>query len=147
MGMSVASAGGGRSKRRRTRRLAPNSEINVTPFVDVMLVLLIVFMVAAPLLTVSVPVDLPKTAGAASQADVKPITVSVQKDGATFIGEEPYALAELAAKLKAMEAEAGGKPILVKGDKDAAYGTLLEVMGALSAAGFTKLGLVGVPKG
>ena len=147
MGMSVASAGvaGGR-RRRRSRRLAPNSEINVTPFVDVMLVLLIVFMVAAPLLTVGVPVELPETAAQQIQSDVKPITVSVQKDGQVHIGEEPYPLAEVVAKLRAMDEAAGGKPIYVRGDKASDYGTVLEVMGALSAAGFTKIGLVGVPK-
>ena len=147
MGMSVASAGGVGGRRRRARRLQPQSEINVTPFVDVMLVLLIVFMVAAPLLTVGVPVELPKTEAQAIQSDAKPITVSVQADGSVFIGEEPYALEEVAAKLKAMTEAAGEKPIYVRGDKASDYGSVLDVMGTLSAAGFTKIGLVGVPKG
>ena len=148
MGMSVASAGGVGGRRRRARRLQPQSEINVTPFVDVMLVLLIVFMVAAPLLTVGVPVELPKTEAQAIQSDAKPITVSVQADGSVFIGEEPYALEEVAAKLTAMTAAAAGeKPIYVRGDQASDYGTVLQVMGTLSAAGFTKIGLVGVPKG
>ena len=146
MGMSVSSSGVSGGRRRRSRRLAPNSEINVTPFVDVMLVLLIVFMVAAPLLTVGVPVELPKTDGAQSQSDVKPITVSVQADGSVFIGEEPYELEQVVPKLQAMTQAAGEKPIYVRGDKASDYGSVLQVMGALSQAGFTKIGLVGVPK-
>ena len=149
MGMAMASSGGGggRGRRRRTRRLQPNSEINVTPFVDVMLVLLIVFMVAAPLLTVGVPVELPETAGAQTQSDAKPITVSIQADGSVFIGEEPYRLDQVVPKLRAMTQAAGSKPIFVKGDKASDYGAVLAVMGELSAAGFSKIGLVGVPKG
>ena len=147
MGMSVSSSGVSGGRRRRTRRLQPNSEINVTPFVDVMLVLLIVFMVAAPLLTVGVPVELPKTAASQIQSDAKPITVSVQADGSVFIGEEPYALEQVVPKLRAMTEAAGAKPIYVRGDKASDYGSVLQVMGALNAAGFNKIGLVGVPKG
>ena len=147
MGMSVASSSVSGGRRRRSRRLAPQSEINVTPFVDVMLVLLIVFMVAAPLLTVGVPVELPRTEASQIQSDAKPITVSVQADGSVFIGEEPYALDQVVAKLKAMTQAAGTKPIYVRGDKATDYGTVLDVMGTLSSAGFTKIGLVGVPKG
>ena len=146
MGAAVASSGGGGSRRRRSRRLQLNSEINVTPFVDVMLVLLIVFMVSAPLLTVGVPIDLPETKGAQLASDTRPITVSVQGDGKVFLGESVIPLEELAPKLKAITANAAEKPIFVRGDKSASYGDVLVVMGALQGAGFAKIGLVGLPK-
>ena len=147
MGAAVATGGGGGgSRRRRARRLAPNAEINVTPFVDVMLVLLIVFMVSAPLLTVGVPVNLPETQGSQLDADVKPITVSVQGDGKVFLQETVIPVEELAAKLRAVTANASEKPVFVKGDKTASYGDVLQVMGALQGGGFTKVGLVGLPK-
>ena len=145
MGASLASAGSG-GTRRRKRRMAPQSEINVTPFVDVMLVLLIVFMVSAPLLTVGVPVNLPETKGAQLASDAKPITVSVRSGGEVYVQETAIPVAELAAKLKAITANASEKPIYVRGDKAATYGDVLNVMGALQGAGFTKIGLVGLPK-
>ena len=147
MGAALATGGGGGgSRRRRARRLAPNSEINVTPFVDVMLVLLIVFMVSAPLLTVGVPVDLPETRGSQLPSDTKPITVSVQGNGKVFLQETAIPVEELSAKLRAVTANASEKPIFVKGDKTATYGDVLAVMGALQGGGFTKIGLVGLPK-
>ena len=130
--------------RRRSRRGARMSEINVTPFVDVMLVLLIVFMVAAPLLTVGVPVDLPKTA-AKPLDDVSrvPAEVIVDAAGAVYLDDEPSSVAELPAKLRAHFGDDGetGR-VFIRGDTAAAYGTVMQVMGALNAEGFRNIGLV-----
>ena len=142
--MTREKRGGRRGRRRALGR--PMSEINVTPFVDVMLVLLIVFMVSAPLLTVGVPVDLPETRGSQLPSDTKPITVSVQGNGKVFLQETAIPVEELSAKLRAVTANASEKPIFVKGDKTATYGDVLAVMGALQGGGFTKVGLVGLPK-
>lgn len=146
MGMSAGSWGGGgrRGNRRGRRHSQPISEINVTPFVDVMLVLLIIFMVAAPLLTSGVPVDLPKTAAKALNVDVKPITISVDGQGRLFLQEDEIAEADLIVKLTAL-ADAGSgfdERILVRGDRTSNYGTVLKVMGTISSAGYKKIGLV-----
>lgn len=146
MGMSVGSWGGGgrRGSRRGRRHSQPISEINVTPFVDVMLVLLIIFMVAAPLLTSGVPVDLPKTAAKALNVDTKPITISVDGEGRLFLQEDEIAAADLVTKLSAL-ADAGAgfdERILVRGDRASNYGAVLKVMGTISSAGYKKIGLV-----
>ena len=143
MGMSVPSARtGGNGRRRRGRRHALISEINVTPFVDVMLVLLIIFMVAAPLLTVGVPIDLPETQARALNADTQPITVSVDGEGRVYLQETEIAIDEVVPKLEAI-AEAGyNERIYVRGDRSADYGTVMRVMARISAAGFRNLGLV-----
>ena len=148
MGMSVKSGGGGGGRRRRVRSHAPMSEINVTPFVDVMLVLLIVFMVAAPLLTAGVPLELPSARGNQLQAQKRePIIVSVAKDGKIYLGEERVAaltLAQLADKLKVVAKARGGteEPIFVRGDTAANYGVVARVMARIKDAGFNKLSLV-----
>jgi biopolymer transport protein TolR len=127
---------------RPARRRRPLSEINVTPFVDVMLVLLIVFMVTAPLLTVGVPVDLPKTRAQALGQDREPLSVTVKRDGKVYIQNTPVAEDELAAKLTAIAANGYDQRIFVRGDRAVDYGRVMAVMGLLSAAGFTHIGLV-----
>ena len=145
MGMSVgnSSAGrGSRGHRRRGRHHGLMSEINVTPFVDVMLVLLIVFMVAAPLLTVGVPIDLPETQAKALNAETQPITISVNKDGQVYLQETEVAIEEIVPKLEAIAKTGYEERIYVRGDTAAAYGTVMKVMARVSAAGFRNLGLV-----
>lgn len=137
MAAGVQSRDHGRRSRRR-----PMSEINVTPFVDVMLVLLIVFMVTAPLLTVGVPVDLPKTRAQALGQDREPLAVTVKRDGRIFIQNTPVGEDELVAKLAAIAANGYDQRIFVRGDKSVDYGRVMQVMGLLSAAGFTHIGLV-----
>ncbi|HEV2652336.1 MAG TPA: protein TolR [Rhizomicrobium sp.] len=131
-----------RERGRRGARRRPMAEINVTPFVDVMLVLLIVFMVTAPLLTAGVPVDLPKTRAQALGQDREPLSVTVKRDGSIFLQNTPVAEQELVAKLTAISANGYDQRIYVRGDKSVDYGRVMEVMGLLSAAGFTHIGLV-----
>jgi biopolymer transport protein TolR len=142
MGMSVGTAAKGGSRRRRGRRNAPMSEINVTPFVDVMLVLLIIFMVAAPMLTVGVPIDLPESRANALNSDTQPITVSVNSEGAIFIQETEVPLDEVVTRLEAIAATGYEERIYVRGDQSADYGTVIQVMARISAAGFSNMGLV-----
>jgi biopolymer transport protein TolR len=127
---------------RRSRRRRPISEINVTPFVDVMLVLLIVFMVTAPLLTVGVPVDLPKTRAQALSQDREPLSVTIKSNGQIFLQNTPVAEGDLVPKLTAIAANGYDQRVFVRGDKSVDYGRVMEVMGMLSAAGFTHIGLV-----
>ena len=127
--------------RGRMRRRAM-AEINVTPFVDVMLVLLIVFMVTAPLLTVGVPVDLPKTKAPALGQEREPLSITVKRDGTIFLQKEPVAQSVLVEKLTAIAANGYNQRIFVRGDDQANYGKVMEVMGLLAAAGFTHIGLV-----
>ena len=126
MGMSVGMAGrGGRGHRRRGRHHALMSEINVTPMVDVMLVLLIIFMVAAPLLTVGVPIDLPDTQAKAMNADTQPITVSIDAAGKIFLQETEIPIDELVAKLQAISKTGYEERIFIRGDKATDYGTAM----------------------
>jgi biopolymer transport protein TolR len=118
------------------------AEINVTPFVDVMLVLLIVFMVTAPLLTVGVPVDLPKTRAQTLGQDREPLSVTVKRDGRVFLQNTPIEQDQLVERLKAIASNGYDQRIFVRGDKAVDYGRVMEVMGLLSAAGFTHIGLV-----
>jgi biopolymer transport protein TolR len=117
-------------------------EINVTPFVDVMLVLLIIFMVTAPLLTVGVPIELPESKGQQLQSNKEPLTISVQRDGRFYIQETEVKLDEIAPKLKAIAKGGYDEQIFVRGDKGIDYGTVMRVMGRIKAAGFTKVSLV-----
>jgi len=143
MAMQVGSGDAGGSRRgRRRRRNAPMNEINVTPMVDVMLVLLIIFMVAAPLLTVGVPIDLPETQAKALEGDTEPITISVNAAGEIFIQETPITIEEIVPKLEAIATSGYEERIYVRGDQDADYGTMMKLMGRISAAGFKRLGLV-----
>ncbi|MBN9042787.1 MAG: protein TolR [Rhizobiales bacterium 62-47] len=141
MNMAGASGGGGRGRRRRA---APMAEINVTPMVDVMLVLLIIFMVSAPLLTVGVPLDLPQTQAKSLDQDKNPLTLSVNLKGQVFLNDTEIPIDDLVPKLKAItEARAGlDERIFVRGDKKVDYGTVMKVMGRLSSAGFRRVALV-----
>ncbi len=136
----AARPSGGR--RSRARRHAPMHEINVTPFVDVMLVLLIVFMVTAPLLTVGVPLELPETRGQQLQTSKEPLTISVQRDGRFYIQETEVKLDEIGPKLRAIAKSGYEEQIFVRGDKGIDYGTVMRVMGRIKSAGFTKVSLV-----
>jgi biopolymer transport protein TolR len=143
MGMSVGTAGrGGRGHRRRGRHHGLISEINVTPFVDVMLVLLIIFMVAAPLLTVGVPIDLPETRANAMNPETQPITISVNENGQIYLQETEIPLDEVVAKLSAIATTGYEERIYVRGDKTTNYGIVMQVMARIQAAGYTKIGLV-----
>jgi biopolymer transport protein TolR len=142
MGMSGGSAGvSGRSRHRRRPVMA---EINVTPMVDVMLVLLIIFMVSAPLLTVGVPIDLPQTQAKSLDQDKEPLALSVNDKGQVFLQNTEIKVEELVPKLKAITEARGGldERIYVRGDKKVDYGTVMRVMGRLSAAGFRRVALV-----
>jgi biopolymer transport protein TolR len=130
---------GSRGRRRRSPAM---SEINVTPFVDVMLVLLIVFMVTAPLLTVGVPVDLPKTRAPALGQDKEPLSVTIAKNGKIYLQKEVVTEDQLVPKLQAISQNGYDQRIFVRGDKSVDYGRVMEVMGLLSQAGFTHIGLV-----
>ena len=138
--MSVAYSG---RRRRRSKRNAPVNEINVTPFVDVMLVLLVIFIASYKFLTVTgVPVDLPKTQAKSISLESQPISISVQKDGSIFLQETPITLEELVPKLGNI-AKAGYKERLyVRGDTVTNFGNVMKVMGALNRAGYKKIGLV-----
>lgn len=143
MGMNLAGAASGRGRGRR-RRAAPMAEINVTPMVDVMLVLLIIFMVSAPLLTVGVPLDLPQTQAKSLDQDKEPLTLSVNVKGQVFLNNTEIDINELVPKLKAITDARGGldERIFVRGDKKVDYGTVMKVMGRLSAAGYRHVALV-----
>jgi biopolymer transport protein TolR len=130
---------GSRGKRKRSPAM---SEINVTPFVDVMLVLLIVFMVTAPLLTVGVPVDLPKTKAPALGQDKEPLSITVAKDGKIYLQKEVVTADALVPKLQAISQNGYDQRIFVRGDKTVAYDRVMVVMGLLASAGFTHIGLV-----
>jgi len=118
------------------------SEINVTPMVDVMLVLLIIFMVAAPLLQVGVPIELPQAKGKQLESNKEPLVISVKADGNVYIGETAVTLDEIAPKLKAIAKNGFDEQIFVRGDKGVTYGTVMKVMGRISAGGFRKVSLV-----
>lgn len=142
-GVMKSDDGGGQRRRRRTRRTQPMAEINVTPFVDVMLVLLIIFMVAAPLLTVGVPVQLPETAAnALPSEEEEPLTVTLTAEGALLIQNTETPKADLIARLRGIAAERDSDRIYLRADGTNAWNRVAEVMGALNAAGFNNIGLV-----
>ncbi|HYC74295.1 biopolymer transporter ExbD [Brevundimonas sp.] len=143
MAMGGTGGAGGHVRGRRRARKRPLSEINITPLVDVMLVLLIIFMISAPLLSAAVPVDLPDTEASAVDSVSEPVVVTVGRDGEIFVGETAVAWEDLVARVS----EAGGpdardKPISLRGDGRAPYQAVMRVMARLSTAGFTKLNLV-----
>jgi biopolymer transport protein TolR len=143
----MAAAGGGRAggRGRRGRRgggSKPMSDINVTPMVDVMLVLLIVFMVAAPMMTVGVAIDLPETQAKQMNTESQPITVSVTPDGQIFIGDTAVSETDLITRIAAVAVNGTEDRIFVRGDGAATYGAVMKVMGTLSGAGYTKIGLI-----
>ncbi len=139
-----AFAAGGRGRRRRSGRgrRGALSEINVTPLVDVMLVLLIVFMISAPLLTVGVPVELPKTEAGSLQDQTEPLTVSIRADGSIYVKEDEIPFANLGPRLREMAGPDHSKPIYVRGDAKAPYGTIAQVMAALQASSFSAINLI-----
>ena len=140
--MKQAAETGGNHRRRR-RRAQPMSEINVTPFVDVMLVLLIIFMVAAPLMTVGVPVELPKTAANALPTDdEEPLTVTITAEGLVMIQNTEVPEEELVAKLQAIAAERTSDRVYLRADGANEWNRVAEIMGALNAGGFSNIGLV-----
>jgi biopolymer transport protein TolR len=153
MAMNVASSSGGGG--RRGRRKPVMAEINVTPMVDVMLVLLIIFMVAAPLLTVNIQVDLPKAAGGtASNADTAPLELTVKKTGGgscvskvdVYLGDTQIAMNELGAKIKAIKESKGGEPVVkIRGDRDTCYSDMMKVLGLARDAGY-RASIVVVPE-
>ena len=131
------------SRRRHSRRSAPMSEINVTPFVDVMLVLLIIFMVAAPMLTVGVDVELPKSAANALESEnEEPLTISITKDGEIVLQTSTVPREELVTRLKGVAAERSSNRIFLRADGAIPYETVMQIMGALNAGGFQDIGLV-----
>ncbi len=144
MGVAFTGTSGSprRSGRRRRSSYQPMSEINVTPFVDVMLVLLIVFMVAAPLLTVGVPIELPETKAKPLHGDNEPLTVSVTPDGKVFLQDTEIELDTLAPKLIAIAKNGYNERVFVRGDRNVGYGSVMKVMGVLNRAGFKRIGLV-----
>jgi biopolymer transport protein TolR len=144
MGIGGGTAATAAVGRRRHRRKAVMSEINVTPMVDVMLVLLIIFMVSAPLLTVGVPIDLPQTRAKSLDQDREPLTLSVSLQGQVFLQNSEIPIDDLVSKLKAVTDARGGydERIYVRGDRKVDYGTVMRVMGRLSSAGFKRVALV-----
>lgn len=142
MGAGLARSGGRSRTGRGRSRYTPLSEINVTPFVDVMLVLLIVFMVTAPLLTVGVPIDLPETKAQQLDGDKEPLTITVNTKGQIFLQETEIDLKDVVAKLLAIANNGYEERIYVRGDKNVDYGAVMQVMGTISAAGFRRIALV-----
>jgi biopolymer transport protein TolR len=142
-GIIPAAGSGSTGGRFRRRRYVPIADINVTPLVDVMLVLLIIFMITAPLLQVGVPVDLPKTSAQQVGGKDEPLVVSVNSKGEVFLGETPYELPDLSTKLKAVYQEKPDQRVFMRGDKSVDYGKMMEVMGVVIDSGFRQLGLLG----
>ena len=140
MGVSVDTGQGG--GRRQRRALKPMSEINVTPMVDVMLVLLIIFMITAPLLAVGVPVELPQSKAPPIQSSEEPLTVTITKAGKIYLQKTEISYDDLVPRMTAISENGYDKRIYIRGDKDVDYGTVMKVMGALKGAGFDKLNLV-----
>ena len=143
MALGGAAGGGGHVRGRRRARKRPLSEINVTPLVDVMLVLLIIFMISAPLLTTGVEVELPKTEASSVDASQQPVTISIDRNGEMFVGDSAVRWEQLVFRV----AQEGGenareKPVFVRADGRAPYQAVARVMARLSAAGFTKLNLI-----
>ncbi len=142
--MALSAGGGlghGRSRRRgRGRQVL--SEINVTPMVDVMLVLLIIFMISAPLLTMGVPVDLPKTEASPVKDQVEPVTITIKKDGSIYVQKTPVEYERLAPLLASVAGQVRDKPIFVRADGGAPYEAVAKVMAKISTSGFTKINLI-----
>ncbi len=140
---SMARGQGGR--RRRGRRAGAINEINMTPFIDVMLVLLIIFMVAAPLMTVGVPLDLPQTKAAPLNTDAKPVTLSIKATGQVFLAEAELKDNEIVAKLTSAAKQGFEERIYVRGDKKVDYGRVAQVMSIVTSAGYKRVALVTEP--
>ncbi len=139
-GLAASSRRGGRG--RGSARRSRLSEINVTPFVDVMLVLLIVFMVTAPLLTVGVPIELPRTEAKQLESEADPLTISIRADGTIFVQETVIDKEQLVAQMRAISREGYDRRVFIRADATADYGLVADVMARLSSSGFRNLGLV-----
>lgn len=140
--MALGADFGNQGRGRRRRSMQPLSEINVTPFVDVMLVLLIIFMVTAPMMTAGVNVDLPKSAAKAIKGNDEPLSIAVNNQGEIYIQKTQVQLNELAAKLTAVAGENKDIRIFIRGDKQVDYGKVMAAVGEINAAGFTKVSLI-----
>src|SRR6187455_1125191 len=140
--MAASGGSAGVVGKRRHRRRPVMSEINVTPMVDVMLVLLIIFMVTAPLLTVGVPIDLPKTDAQQIEGDKEPLTISIQPDGKIFLQETELSLDEIVPKLTAISKNGFDERIFVRGDRRVDYGQIMKVMATINVAGFRRIALI-----
>ncbi len=146
MGMSMAQSGRGGGRRRRgVPRYKAMADINMTPFIDVMLVLLIIFMVAAPLLATGVPIDLPHTKASALNIDQKPLSVAIDDKGSVFVMDEPVTMDQLVDKLKAAAKDGFDERIYVRGAETVNYGKIAAVMSVITTAGFKKVALVTEP--
>jgi len=143
MATSTGMAGGRR--RRRSRRGGAINEINMTPFIDVMLVLLIIFMVAAPMMTVGVPLDLPQTTAAPLNMDSKPVTLSIKETGQVFIGDAELADNAIVGKLAEVSKQGFDERIFVRGAKQVDYGRVAQIMSLVTSAGYKKVALVTEP--
>ena len=146
MGMAHGAAQGGGGRRRRGRRHAAINEINMTPFIDVVLVLLIVFMVAAPMMTVGVPLDLPQSKASPLNSDVKPVTISIRQTGQVFLGEDELTDETIIPKLLETAKTGTEERVFVRGDKRVDYGRVAQVMAIVTGGGFKKVALVTEPE-
>lgn len=144
MGMDLDTGSGGGCRGRHSSRFSkkPMSDINITPFVDVMLVLLVIFMVTAPMMTVGVPTDLPKTEAGALSGNSTPLTLTIQADGSLFLQESPVKLNALTTRLKAIAKNGFNERIYIRGSAEVKNGVVMKVMGHLSAAGFSQIAFV-----
>ena len=145
MAAMQATGGGSRRGRRRGKRAGPMNEINMTPFIDVVLVLLIIFMVAAPLMTVGVPLDLPKTQAAQLNMDQKPITLSIRSTGQVFLEEDELKDGDIITRLNASAKQGTDERVYVRGDKKVDYGRVAQVMAIVTGGGFKRVALVTEP--
>ena len=145
MAAGGAASGVGGRRRRRARRGGAINEINMTPFIDVMLVLLIIFMVAAPLMTVGVPLDLPQTKAAPLNVDAKPVTLSIKATGQVFMGETELKDEEIVERIAASAKQGFEERIFVRGDKKVDYGRVAQVMSIVTGAGYKRVALVTEP--
>ena len=146
MSMAAGASGGGKRRRRRGRRGGPINEINMTPFIDVVLVLLIIFMVAAPMMTVGVPLDLPQSKAAPLNSDVRPVTLSIRQTGQVFLGEDELSDEAIIPKLTETSKSGTEERVFVRGDKRVDYGRVAQVMAIVTGGGFKKVALVTEPE-
>ncbi len=148
MGMSVGATGskGGRRRRRGAPRYSAMADINMTPFIDVMLVLLIIFMVAAPLLATGVPIDLPQTKAAPLNIEKKPIAIAIDDKGELFLMDQPVRLDDLVAKIKPLAVSGAEERIYIRGARAVNYGRVAEIMAIVTGAGYKKVALVTEPE-
>ncbi|WCS26004.1 ExbD/TolR family protein [Methylobacterium sp. NMS14P] len=146
MGMAAGASQVGKRRRRRGRRGGPINEINMTPFIDVVLVLLIIFMVAAPMMTVGVPLDLPQSKASPLNSDVKPITLSIRQTGQVFLGEDELTDDTIVPKLMETAKTGTEERVFVRGDKRVDYGRVAQVMAIVTGGGFKKVALVTEPE-